>query len=283
MIDGTLDLLLIEDDPMDATVQTLILRSVGCRVSLASSVVEGEDLAMAMLATTNTQPVGIVTDLKLRDLILSRIEGSALAAVLAGRMLDGLIRPAPIIAITSDMTDERRNEALSAGCTLVLSKPLRIDQASQIYDLTMHYTTPTVDPVRAHGIQLLRGFMEKVLSSLRENRPPTVWTAEAIFQILCAVTSYSPPRTAAFALDPHKQAVLVRSMGGSQLARELLERYALMARETPAGRMIALYLEGYPTNRVIHILIDRGYAKSYLYRVNEHLPELISKWIAAQM
>src|SRR3712207_5536472 len=125
--------LLIEDNPQQIILEKHTLESVGFEVSVATSAVEGAEYAMTLLDSAKPyHPTIIVLDLVLPDLVLQSMEGSILAAALLGRMLDGRIHQATIVALTGELTKERKEAALFAGCSTVMTKPLLPEQAEEL-------------------------------------------------------------------------------------------------------------------------------------------------------
>lgn len=271
--------LLIEDDPDHALAARIILEAAGCQVMLAASLLDGETIAMQLLSPGGSPapPVGIVSDIKLQDPILRRMEGSLLLSLLTARMLQRQIRSAPLIAISSDLTPQRQTEAVNAGALLILEKPLTLDEARTIHQHILHPPAfPHFDPAGpvAHSVAVLEGFAERTLRDLQDCQPPQVWTEAEAAQLLVALTAYRPPRSMRFQPDPQRQAALIRALGGRDKVVEILQTCALAAPE-PTRTILMRYLQGYTLKEIVAELLAL-YHRSHVYRMSDALPERVS-------
>ena len=218
--------LLIEDNPQQIVLEKHTLESVGFDVSVATSAVEGAEYAMTLLdIATEPHPTVIVLDLVLPDLVLQSMEGSVLAAALLGRMLDGLIHPATIVALTGELTKERKEAALWAGCSMVLTKPLLLEHAQELLEIAQQppvLPNIKVSSYKAQGFRVFRNFAEKTLSDLRSRQPLTLWTPEDAHLVLSSLTPFPPPME----VDQGRVGALLYALGGQAAAREELYRCA---------------------------------------------------------
>lgn len=271
--------LLIEDDLDHALAEQIMLEAAGCRVSLATTVLDAETIAMQLLSPANApeQMVGIVSDIKLHDLILRRMEGTLLLSILTARMLGQQIRPAPIVAISSDLTPQRHTEAINSGALLVLQKPLSLEQVLSIHDLILHPPAfPHFDPAGpvAQSVGVLQGFAERTLRDLQDYQLPMVWTEVEAAQLLVALTPYRPPKSMDFQADPHRQAILIRTLGGRDNVLQILQTCALATTE-PTRTILMRYLQGQTLKEIVAELLAL-YHRSHVYRMSDSLPERVS-------
>lgn len=105
-----MNIMIVEDDPIDLKLMTAILGSGGHYVSSETS---AEKLIAAIKAA---QPEVILLDLKLPG-----VDGLTLARFLRH---DPATRHIPIVAVTAAVGQFSREEALAAGCDAYIVKPV---------------------------------------------------------------------------------------------------------------------------------------------------------------
>ncbi len=125
------DVLYIEDNELNATLmrEVFALRP-GCRLRLCRSLEEGRALLQ------RHRPDVLLVDLHLPD-------GSGLELLRWMRATPQL-QSLPAVVVSADATRAQQDEAMAAGATAYLTKPVRIDQALRLIDamLTHRSTRP---------------------------------------------------------------------------------------------------------------------------------------------
>jgi CheY-like chemotaxis protein len=271
--------LLIEDNPQQIILEKHTLESVGFEVSVATSAVEGAQYAMTLLDSAKSHhPTIIVLDLVLPDLVLQSMEGAVLAAALLGRMLDGQIHPATIVALTGELTKERKEAALFAGCSMVLTKPLLLEQAQQLFQIAQQepvLPNIKVSSYKAQGFRVFRSFAEKTLNDLRSRQPLTLWTPEDAHLVLSSLTPFPPPPE----VDQGRAGALMYALGGQAAAREELYRCAQQMEKLYAlhSEILHKFLDGWERRAIVKYYVDHGYYEdSRIYTCIKELPLRIS-------
>jgi CheY-like chemotaxis protein len=277
--------LLIEDNPQQIILEKHTLESVGFEVSVASSAIEGAEYAMTLLDIEKPpHPTVIVLDLVLPDLVLQSLEGSVLAAALLGRMMDGLIHPATIVALTGEFTKERKEAALFAGCSMVLTKPLLPEHAENLFQIALQppiLPNIKISSYKAQGFRVFRNFAEKTLNDLRMRQPLTLWTPEDAHLLLSSLTPFPPPSE----VDQGRVGALLYALGGQVAAREDLYRCAAQMEKIYSLHSEILYkfLEGWERRAIVKYYVDRGfYEDSRIYTCIKELPQRISDRLKSQ-
>ncbi|MBV9786866.1 MAG: response regulator [Chloroflexi bacterium] len=271
--------LLIEDNPQQIILEKHMLESVGFEVSVATSAVEGADYAMTLLDSDQPyHPTIIVLDLVLPDLVLQSMEGSVLAAALLGRMLDGQIHPATVVALTGELTKERKEAALFAGCSMVLTKPLLPEQAEELLQLALQppvLPNIKVSSYKAQGFRVFRNFAEKTLNDLRSRQPLTLWTPDDAHLVLSSLTPFPPPSE----VDQGRAGALIYALGGQAAAREELYRCAEELEKLYGlhSEILLKFLDGWERRAIVKYYVDHGYYEdSRIYTCIKELPLRIS-------
>ncbi|WP_162914627.1 response regulator [Desertibaculum subflavum] len=106
-----LNLLIVDDHPVNRQIMATILAQFGCRADMAT---DGEAALAAARATRY--------DAILMDIQMPRMDGFATTRAL--RALGGHAATMPIIALTAHAMDSQRNDCLAAGMTDFLAKPI---------------------------------------------------------------------------------------------------------------------------------------------------------------
>jgi two-component system, sensor histidine kinase len=124
-----LRVLLVEDNPINQKVASLMLEKLQCVVSIC------ENGALA-IERVQVQPF----DLVLMDVNMPVMDG--LTATRHIRALSGDMARVPIVIVTADVMNEAREQATSAGANDFLAKPLQIQQLQDCID-GLGVTAPT--------------------------------------------------------------------------------------------------------------------------------------------
>jgi len=119
MDDRQLQVLIVDDHPVNRQVATLMLEAVGMAVSTA------ENGALAVEAVQSR-----VYDLVLMDLHMPVMDG--LSACRAIRALGGPVAAVPVIAMTAAAMPEDIDRCLAAGMNAHIAKPIRQDELIQV-------------------------------------------------------------------------------------------------------------------------------------------------------
>lgn len=113
-------ILIVEDNPANMKLATLLLRNAGHSVVCAVDAESG-------LNITRAEP----PDLILMDIQLPGMDGFAATALLKK---DPITAGIPVLALTALAMREDREKALAAGCDAYISKPLRYKQLYETID-----------------------------------------------------------------------------------------------------------------------------------------------------
>lgn len=112
---GGLNILLGEDDPVNALLVKKTLESAGHLVSIAG---DFDDLLGELFDPAAAKP-----DLLITDLNMPGAEGLDVLARIRNTERLGIARPVPILVLSGDTTEETREQALQNGANRVLAKP----------------------------------------------------------------------------------------------------------------------------------------------------------------
>ena len=112
---------IIDDSPTDIELTTIALEATG-REIVVRSATDGKS-ALAMLRNGLCMPTLILLDLKMPG--MSGIE------VLRAIRADDLLRYLPVVVVTSSALESDKKEALAAGASDYIQKPLVLDQFSK--------------------------------------------------------------------------------------------------------------------------------------------------------
>lgn len=264
-------LLLVEDNPLDAQIAQIKLQAVGFEITLATSVLEAETCAMQLLdPAASSGPLLILLDIRMPDPSHPELASPLLAAALCGRMQRGELRPATMIALTSQVTAEAEEEALFAGCAHVLPKPLTNQHAAWLRGIVEQ---PPVLAPQDQGRKLYQQKAEEILQLVRRARVPNLWSETDAQLILCGVTQYPAPKP----LDSARQSLLLLRLGGAAAARAHLRRCAEQFSE-PHQALLLAFLEGKQQRQMAHLFSD--YDRTTVFRHCQALPKRIAGWLA---
>jgi CheY-like chemotaxis protein len=123
---------IIDDSPTDIELTTIALEATG-REILVRSATDGKS-ALAMLRNGLGVPDLILLDLKMPG--MSGIE------VLREIRADDRLRDLPVVVVTSSALESDKTEAIAAGASDYIQKPLALDQFSKDLDSILRRMLP---------------------------------------------------------------------------------------------------------------------------------------------
>ena len=119
---------IVDDSPIDIELTTLALQATGLEIVVRSAT-DGKT-ALAMLRNGLGVPALILLDLKMPG--MSGIE------VLRAIRADDRLRDLPIVVVTSSALESDRTEAIAAGASDYMQKPLALAQFSKDLESIVH-------------------------------------------------------------------------------------------------------------------------------------------------
>ena len=122
-------ILIVEDNPANMKLTTLLVRNLGHTVLSAVDAETGLTVARAALP-----------DLILMDVQLPGMDGLAATAVLKGELATSAI---PVIALTAMAMKDDQEKTRLAGCDAYIAKPLRYRELYSVIESLL--TDPAVD------------------------------------------------------------------------------------------------------------------------------------------
>jgi CheY-like chemotaxis protein len=126
--------LVVEDNPRLHLLALKVLGARGHEVALAVDGLDGVDVALA------THP----------DVILMDVSLPKLGGLEATRRIKQVMPDIPIAAVTAHALESDRQDALDAGCDMVLTKPYAIaDLISTVETLAARSVAPAVGPAQS--------------------------------------------------------------------------------------------------------------------------------------
>ena len=172
MIETLLKILLVEDNVINQTVATEMLRKLGCRVDVAGNGKEAVDMVQ-------TFPY----DLVFMDCQMPEMDGYEATAEI--RRTEGTERHIPIIAMTANAMQGDRERCLEAGMDDYVSKPVRMEHLTEVLSQYPPTATPIQEPpaidkavfnnlwkiLGDHAPELTRSFIEetaRLLSDMKQ-------------------------------------------------------------------------------------------------------------------
>lgn len=138
-----LDILVIEDDEIVARTIERTLRNYAHRLTLASSGVQGLQLA-------RRRPPALVV----LDVIMPGLDGFSVCREMRG---DPLLADIPIIFLTAKATDEDKIEGLRSGADDYLTKPFNVDELQLRVRAVLRRTQPSRAPAPEAGALIVVG------------------------------------------------------------------------------------------------------------------------------
>lgn len=127
---GTLELLLVEDEPADASLLRAALREAGSAVQLNHAVDAVEALQRLR------RPGAALPDLLLLDINLPRVNGRELLATLKA---DPLLAPLPVVVVSTSDAETDVQAAYALGAAGYLVKPVDMDVLIKAMACLCHY------------------------------------------------------------------------------------------------------------------------------------------------
>lgn len=125
-------ILIVDDSSTDIEFTTIALEATGREIS-ARSALDGKS-ALAMLRNGHGLPALILLDLKMTG--MGGIE------VLREIRADDRLREIPVVVVTSSSLESDRAEAIAAGASDYIHKPLALDQFSKDLESILHRWLP---------------------------------------------------------------------------------------------------------------------------------------------
>jgi CheY-like chemotaxis protein len=123
---------IIDDNPTDIELATIALEATGRDISVRSAT-DGKS-ALAMLRNVLGVPALILLDLKMPG--MSGIE------VLYEIRADARLRNLPVVVVTSSALESDKTDAIAAGASDYIQKPLALDQFSKDLDSILRRLLP---------------------------------------------------------------------------------------------------------------------------------------------
>ncbi|MGO9379632.1 MAG: response regulator [Dissulfurispiraceae bacterium] len=123
---------IVDDSPADIELTTIALETTG-REIVVNSATDGKS-ALAMLRIGFGIPTLILLDLKMPN--MSGIE------VLHEIRADHRLREIPVVVVTSSSLEKDKAEAIAAGASGYIQKPLALDQFSKELESTLRCWLP---------------------------------------------------------------------------------------------------------------------------------------------
>ena len=125
-------ILIIDDSPTDIELTTIALEATGQEISVCSAT-DGKS-ALAMLRNGRELPALILLDMKMP--CMDGIE------MLREIRADDRFREIPVVVVTSSCLESDRTEAIAAGASDYIQKPLALDQFSKALESILHRWLP---------------------------------------------------------------------------------------------------------------------------------------------
>ncbi len=125
-------ILIVDDSPTDIELTIIAIEDTGQEIGVLSAT-DGES-ALAMIRNTQKLPTLILLDLKMPG--MDGIE------VLREIRADNCIKEIPVVVVTSSSLASDRSEAIAAGASGYIQKPLALDQFSKELESILHRWLP---------------------------------------------------------------------------------------------------------------------------------------------
>jgi hypothetical protein len=279
--------LLIASQPAHATLRDALVEQ-GFTVTMVRSLVAGHTQIQRLLAPKQSaRPLLILLDLASYDPDFPEFPGTMLVAALAGQMRAGTLHPAWLLGISTERHVEKDEEALIAGCHVVLHVPLSSDDVLLLRRLAArpaplpHQDRP---PPEARVIAVLQAVAQRVLEVV-EAAQTRIWTPEEVALVLRWLTPYPALKRSArqSTRDPESMAgvqPLLRALGGARSARRRLESIAdqWQSHYPLHGEILRHFLEGRERREIVRYFVERGlYEDSRIYACIKDLPRRLSE------
>lgn len=279
-------ILLIEDRAEQASHAQYHLEAVGFEVVIVENVTQASREIRWMLDPHREyRRTLILIDFKGVHPSRPDLEGPNWVAVVVREMQQQQLYPAPIVAISSYLNDERKLEARVAGChECVLEKPFTDEHALWLRKLVME--PPTIPHANAspEELSLIRAFQSTSARSLQSIfEPSVVWTADDAYLVLRCLTPY-PSQRAEGPQDQERTEKLLHVLGGASAARELLHRLVDLLKENGEihGEVLGQFLSGRKRREIVkHFVDQRLYDDSHIYNSIKYLPKRLYERLKA--
>ncbi len=125
-------ILIVDDSPTDIELTTIALEATGREIVVCSAT-DGKS-ALAMLRNGLSVPALILLDLKMPGMcgveVLREIRG------------DSRLKELPVVVVTSSSLESDRTEAIAAGASGYIQKPLALNQFSKDLQSILHRWLP---------------------------------------------------------------------------------------------------------------------------------------------
>ncbi|HEY0738669.1 MAG TPA: response regulator [Herpetosiphonaceae bacterium] len=267
--------MLIEDRAEQASYAQYLLEAVGFEVVIAENIAQASlEIDWMLDPQREYRRTLILIDFKGVHPSRPDLEGPNWVAVVARKMQEHQLYPAPIVAISSYLTEERKLEARVAGChQCVLEKPFSDEHAIWLRQLVME--PPTIPHANASPEEqlLIRAFQSTSARSLQSIfEPSVVWTAANAYLMLRRLTTY-PAQRPEVPRDQELTERLLHVLGGVSAARELLQSVADLLKENGEihGEILAQFLAGRKRREIVKFYEDI-YDDSHIYNSIKSLP-----------
>lgn len=125
-------ILIVDDSPTDIELTTIALEATGKKIDFLSA--QDGKSALSMLRNALRLPALILLDLKM--------PGMGGVEVLREIRADTRIREIPVVVVTSSALDSDRADAIAAGASGYIQKPLALAQFSKDLEAIVHRWLP---------------------------------------------------------------------------------------------------------------------------------------------
>lgn len=273
-------IVLIEDDSSAVLSIQISGLDLGCPVEPIMDLAQVESTLLPLLEREASQrPVLMIVDQEMPfNAVMTGVDGWALIGTVMEWMLEQRIAPILMVALSADLTAERRDYALASGAYAALAKPLFTGDLAALLErasdgqtaasiVASHERQPAPTPealmehghrrtVRSLGQMMLAGLQSAVAAFQRQPRTPQ-WCAKSV-----AVLAKRPT-------DPER-IELISALGGQERARDLLDACiaALAEQERDDGSLQASTILRHRINgaSVTELEHQLGFTRAYIYR-----------------
>ncbi len=130
-------ILIVDDSPIDIELTSTAIEATGREISVRSA--PGGKSALTMLRNRDGLPALILLDLKM--------PGMGGIEVLREIRADEHLRYLPVVVVTSSSLESDRTEAVAAGASDYLQKPLSLDQFSKDLESILNRWLPKIKEI----------------------------------------------------------------------------------------------------------------------------------------
>jgi CheY-like chemotaxis protein len=219
--------IIIEDHEAHAFLASKLLRQVGFEeLHIYGTLREGLVESRRLLDRARpTCPTLILLDWHLPAPASASLEATGLAAELTRAMDEEEIHPALLVALTYMPGSERKQDALEAGCSLLLAKPLDLDKARRLRAMVDQPIAFPLSTLQRIAYQRILRHTRSTLEFLMVQPAPqsaTIWDARTVKWLLRAIIAQDLP-------EPWR--AWVQARGGVEPVRRYLRELPLGDRE----------------------------------------------------